>query len=149
MRGGKTSGRILADFDLDPRQTLFSLAPAPDGALYLSGYAGADALLVRLDPATLLPSATLKGWQVTAARRPGVLLGVRPSGAGSELALIDPLTLQVLRSWRVEGERRLAAGGIAKPCFTREQGVVCGLACLSRQRPLFLSLIDLNCPLDV
>jgi hypothetical protein len=33
-----------------------------------------------------------------------MLLGQRPSSAGSELASIDPLTLQVLRSWHLEGE---------------------------------------------
>jgi hypothetical protein len=99
---GKVSGRVLVDVELDPELAFLSLLPAGDGALYLSAYAGGSPLVQRIAPGTLLPSASLAGWQVV--QGPGVLLGQRPSGRSSELAAIHPLTLQVLRSWPVDGE---------------------------------------------
>jgi hypothetical protein len=49
----------------------------------------------------LKPSTSLTGWQ--AADGPGVLLGQNLSEQDNELAVIDPVSLEVLRTWKVDG----------------------------------------------
>ena len=96
-------GIVLASANLNPDRPMHALLPASGGEqLLLLGYAGNKPLLQVVSAADLEPSASLIGWEVSPG--PGVFLGRRTTPAGSELAVIDPGTLEVLKSWQVEGD---------------------------------------------
>jgi hypothetical protein len=95
-------GIVAASANLNPDRPMHAFLPASSGEqLLLLGYIGKKPLLQMVSAADLEPSASLIGWEISPG--PGVFLGRRTTPAGSELAVIDQVTLEVLRSWQVEG----------------------------------------------
>ncbi len=96
-------GIVLASANLNPDRPMHALLPASGGEqLLLFGYIGRKPLLQVVSAANLEPSASLIGWEISPG--PGVFLGRRIVAGGSELAVIDSGTLEVLHAWQVDGE---------------------------------------------
>ena len=97
------SGALLASRELSQNRYMHALEPSPDGKqLSLFGYAGERPLVEVVSTESLKSHNVLVGWEIASAA--GSLLGKRTLPSGSELAVIDQVTLEVLRSWQVEGE---------------------------------------------
>ncbi|MBE7554988.1 MAG: hypothetical protein HS126_28385 [Anaerolineales bacterium] len=98
------SGRKVAS--LDTRASGIRLTP--DGAyLLLDGWGELEPWTEVLDAATLEEVAHLTGWEVVLSRQTDnqpVLLARRPGQTTTELAVLDPRSFNVARSWQVEGQ---------------------------------------------
>jgi hypothetical protein len=102
LSGEQTLGRVLARTEITPERYVYAVQPLPDGeSLLLLGYIDEKLVIQAVSTGDLEPSASLSGWQ--AAYAPGVLLGQNPSDHSSKLAVIDPASLEVLQTWKVDG----------------------------------------------
>jgi hypothetical protein len=97
------SGELLASRELPLNGYMHSLKPSQDGEqLFMLGYTRKRPWVEAVSSGSLEPQAKLLGWEITPAA--GTLLGKREVPAGNELAVIDPATLEVLRTWKMDGE---------------------------------------------
>ena len=102
LSGGQAPGSVLASTELTPDRYVYAMQPLSDGeSLLLLGYIDDKLVIQAVSAGDLEPAASLTGWQ--AAYAPGVLLGQNSSDYSSKLAVIDPASLEVLRTWQVKG----------------------------------------------
>jgi hypothetical protein len=97
------SGRKVAGLDTQAN----GIRLTPDGAhLLLDGWGEQDLWTEVLDAATLEKVARLTGWEVVLSRQTDsqpVLLARQPSQETTQLAILDPRSFTVAKSWQVEG----------------------------------------------
>jgi hypothetical protein len=102
LTSDQTPGSVLASTELTPDRYVYAMQPLSSGeTLLLLGYVDEKLFIQAVSSGDLKPSTSLTGWQ--AADGPGVLLGQNLSEQDNELAVIDPVSLEVLRTWKVDG----------------------------------------------
>jgi hypothetical protein len=97
------SGRKVASLDTQAS----GIRLTPDGAyLLLDGWGEQEPWMEALNAATLEEVARLTGWEVVLSRQTDsqpVLLARQLSQATTELAVLDPRSFKVAKSWQVKG----------------------------------------------